>query len=91
LNRSHDVRADEIASFGPFRLLAAERLLYQGDVPLRLGSRALDILIVLVERAGEVVSKRDLMARAWSDVVVDEEIVHFGGVAALRSRLVDVG
>ncbi|MEA3123056.1 MAG: hypothetical protein QOD67_75, partial [Caballeronia sp.] len=59
VNRSHDGRADEIASFGPFRLLAAERLLYQGDVPLRLGSRALDILILLVERAGEVVSKRD--------------------------------
>ncbi|MEA3123064.1 MAG: hypothetical protein QOD67_83, partial [Caballeronia sp.] len=59
MNRSHDVRADEFTSFGPFRLLAAERLLYQGDVPLRLGSRALDILILLVERAGEVVSKRD--------------------------------
>ena len=72
MNRSHDVRADEIASFGPFRLLAAERLLYQGDVPLRLGSRALDILILLVERAGEVVSKRDLMVHAWPDIVVDE-------------------
>jgi predicted ATPase len=72
VNRSHDVRDDEIALFGPFRLLAAERLLYQGDVPLRLGSRALDILIVLVERAGEVVSKRDLIAHVWPDVVVDE-------------------
>src|ERR1700692_4500432 len=82
VNRSHDVRADEIASFGPFRLLAAERLLYQGDVPLRLGSRALDILILLVERAGEVVSKRDLMAHAWPDVVVDE--------SSLRAQLVSL-
>ncbi|CAB3807495.1 ATP-binding protein [Pararobbsia alpina] len=72
MNRSHEVRDDEVSSFGPFRLLSAERLLYQGDVPLRLGSRALDILILLVERAGEVVSKRDLMARAWPNLVVDE-------------------
>src|ERR1700737_4777019 len=72
VNRFHDVPADEIPSFGPFRLHTAARLLYQGDVPLRLGSRALDILIVLVERAGEVVSKRDLIARVWPDVVVDE-------------------
>jgi len=82
VNRSHNVRTDEIASFGPFRLLAAERLLYQGDVPLRLGSRALDILILLVERAGEVVSKRELMARAWPDIVVDE--------SSLRAQLVSL-
>ena len=88
MNRSHDVRADEIASFGPFRLLAAERLLYQGDVPLRLGSRALDILIVLVERAGEVVSKRDLMARAWPDVVVDESSLRVQ-LVSLRKALGD--
>src|SRR6202158_3704956 len=69
MNYSHDVRAGEVASFGPFRLLAAERLLYQGAVPLRLG-----------KRAGEVVSKRDLMARAWPDVVVDE--------SSLRAQLV---
>jgi DNA-binding winged helix-turn-helix (wHTH) protein len=81
VNRSHNVRA-EIASFGPFCLLAAERLLYQGDVPLRLGSRALDILILLVERAGEVVSKRELMARAWPDIVVDE--------SSLRAQLVSL-
>jgi predicted ATPase/DNA-binding winged helix-turn-helix (wHTH) protein len=71
-----------VALFGPFRLLAAERLLYQGDVALRLGSRALDILIVLVERAGEVVSKRDLIARVWPDVVVDE--------SSLRVQLVSL-
>jgi predicted ATPase/DNA-binding winged helix-turn-helix (wHTH) protein len=82
VNFSYDTGADEIVSFGPFRLLAAERLLYQGDVPLRLGSRALDILVVLVERAGEVVSKRDLMARVWPDVIVDE--------SSLRVQLVSL-
>jgi hypothetical protein len=56
-----------IASFGPFRLIAAERQLKKGDEPLQLGSRALDTLIVLVERAGEVVTQRELISRVWPD------------------------
>ena len=51
-------------SFGPYRLLAAQRVLLEDDKPVRLGSRAFDILTALVERAGEVVSKEDLIARA---------------------------
>jgi DNA-binding winged helix-turn-helix (wHTH) protein len=52
-------------SFGPYRLLPAQRLVLEGDKPVRLGSRAFDILTALVERAGEVVSKEELIARAW--------------------------
>src|SRR5271166_6191048 len=47
-------------SFGPFRLLATQRLLLDGDRFVRLGCRALDILIALAERPGELVSKREL-------------------------------
>ena len=54
-------------SFGPFRLLAAQRLLLEGDKPVRLGSRAFDILTALVERAGEVIGKEALIARAWPE------------------------
>jgi DNA-binding winged helix-turn-helix (wHTH) protein len=50
--------AGRMASFGPFRLFSAEQLLLEGETPVRLGSRALEILIALVERAGENVSKR---------------------------------
>jgi len=58
------VSASERAiSFGPFRLLPAQRQLLEGDKPVRLGSRALDILIALVERGGELVGKDELMAR----------------------------
>jgi DNA-binding winged helix-turn-helix (wHTH) protein len=53
-------------SFGPFRLVAEQRLLLEGDRPVRLGSRAFDILAALVERAAEVVGKEQLIARAWS-------------------------
>ncbi|MGX9425584.1 MULTISPECIES: ATP-binding protein [Bradyrhizobium] len=75
-------------SFGPFRLLSAERILSEGDRPVRLGSRALDILIALVVRAGELVSKRDLVAIVWPETVVVEAnlTVH---VAALRRALGD--
>jgi DNA-binding winged helix-turn-helix (wHTH) protein len=57
-------------AFGPFRLLAAQRLLLEGDTPVRLGSRAFDILAALVERAGEVVGKEELIARAWPQTLV---------------------
>ncbi|MGA2127560.1 MAG: winged helix-turn-helix domain-containing protein, partial [Xanthobacteraceae bacterium] len=59
-------------SFGPFRLLTGQRLLLEGDEPVRLGSRALDILTALVERAGEVVGKEELIARAWPQTFVEE-------------------
>lgn len=80
--------AAQAISFGAFRLLAAQRLLLHGDKPVRLGSRALDILIALVERHGELVNKRELMARVWPDTTVVESnlTVH---VAGLRRALQD--
>jgi DNA-binding winged helix-turn-helix (wHTH) protein len=64
--------AKRAVSFGPFRLLPAQQLLLEGDAPVRLGSRALEILTALVERAGELVTKTELMARVWPDTVVEE-------------------
>ena len=83
-----DSRAERSISFGSFQLFPAQRLLLDGGQPLRLGGRALDILITLVERAGELVSKNELMARAWPNTVVVEDnlTVH---VAALRRALGD--
>jgi DNA-binding winged helix-turn-helix (wHTH) protein len=74
--------------FGTFRLLPAQRLLLEGNTPVRLGSRALEILIVLVEQHGELVSKKVLMARVWPDTTVVEAnlSVH---IAALRRALRD--
>ena len=75
-------------SFGPYRLLAAQRLLLEGDKPVRLGSRAFDILTALVERAGEVVSKEELIARAWPATFVEEANLKIQ-VSALRRALGD--
>jgi DNA-binding winged helix-turn-helix (wHTH) protein len=75
-------------SFGPFRLFPKQRLLFEDRNPVRLGSRALDILIALVERSGELLSKSELIARVWPNLFVVEAnlTVH---VAALRRALRD--
>ena len=75
-------------SFGPYRLLAAQRLLLEGDRPVRLGSRAFDILAALVERAGEVVGKEQLIARAWPQTFVEEANLKIQ-MSALRRALGD--
>src|SRR5947199_10079879 len=75
-------------AFSPFRLLAAQRLLLEGDTPVRLGSRACDILAALVERAGEVVSKEELIARAWPQTFVEDANLKIQ-VGALRRALGD--
>ena len=80
--------ANEVASFGPFRLSAAGRVLYRGDDPVVLGSRALDILVALVARAGEVVSRRELIERVWPDLVVEEANLRVH-IANLRKALGD--
>ncbi|MET4201630.1 putative ATPase/DNA-binding winged helix-turn-helix (wHTH) protein [Bradyrhizobium sp. LA8.1] len=79
---------DQVVSFGPFRLFAARRFLERDGTPVRLSSRALDILVVLVAEAGKVVSKSDLIARAWPGITVDEANIRVQ-VAALRKALGD--
>ncbi len=76
----------ELICFGPFRLSVTGRVLEKGSVPVRLGSRALDILIALVERPAEVVTKKELFARVWPDLVVDEGNLRYH-VSALRKAL----
>src|SRR4249920_4097412 len=75
-------------SFGPYRLLGSQRLLLEGEQPVRLGSRAFDILAALVERAGEVVGKEELIARAWPKTHVEEANLKIQ-VSALRRALGD--
>ena len=76
----------QVYSFGPFRLVPAQRLLSNGALPVRLGSRALEILVTLIERAGEVVSKEELIARVWPDTCVEEGNLKVQ-IAALRRAL----
>ena len=75
-------------SFGPFSLVASERLLTKEGAPVELGARALDILIALDCRPNEVISKKDLMSRIWPDVTVEEGSLRFH-MASLRKALGD--
>ena len=78
----------EILSFGRFRLDPVKHVLCDDGKPLRLGSRALEILIALVERSGQVVSKNELLARVWPKSVVQESTLRVH-IAALRKALGD--
>jgi predicted ATPase len=75
-------------SFGPFRLLPARRLLLEGDAPVSLGTRALDLLIALVERPGELITKPELIEKVWPHTVVVEGNLKLN-IAALRRALGD--
>lgn len=75
-----------VLTFGRFRLMPAQRTLLEGGRPVRLGSRALDILVALAQRAGEVVTKKELLACAWPDTFVEEVNLRVN-VATLRRIL----
>jgi predicted ATPase/DNA-binding winged helix-turn-helix (wHTH) protein len=79
---------EETFAFGPFRLIPAQRMLFEDGKPLRLGSRALEILIPLVERAGETIRNDQLIARTWPETVVEENALRVH-IAALRKALGD--
>jgi predicted ATPase/DNA-binding winged helix-turn-helix (wHTH) protein len=67
-----DRLGEEALAFGPFRLFRRAKLLTESGRPVRIGSRALEILTTLVEQGGRVVSKNELISRVWSSTVVEE-------------------
>ena len=74
--------------FGPFELSVSERVLRRDGEVLPLGGRALDILIYLAERPGEVITKKELIDHVWPDVTVEEGSLRVH-VAAIRKALRD--
>jgi predicted ATPase/DNA-binding winged helix-turn-helix (wHTH) protein len=77
-------------AFGPFQLLAARRELLAHGVPVTLGQRAFEILLLLVNRHGQLVTKDELMAEVWPGVVVEENNIQVH-VSALRKVLSTAG
>ena len=74
--------------FGPFEMNLSERSLKKADDVIPLGARAFDILATLVDRAGEIVSKHELIARVWPGVTVEEGSLRVH-LSALRKALGD--
>lgn len=79
---------EQALQFGPYRIYPEQRLVLDADQPLRLGSRALDILLVLLEQPGEVISRQQLMSRVWPTSVVEDSNLRVH-MAALRKALGD--
>ncbi|MHC8380067.1 ATP-binding protein [Pseudomonas sp. LB3P14] len=79
---------EQALHFGPYRIYPGRRLVMEADQPLRLGRRAMDILLILLEHAGNVVSKQQLIAGVWPKSVV-EDINLRVHMAALRKALGD--
>jgi predicted ATPase/DNA-binding winged helix-turn-helix (wHTH) protein len=82
----HQPRGHWTLSFGGFELSPARRSLLRNGRPVALGGRAFDVLVALVERAGHVVSKDELIAKVWPDIMVDEGSVRLH-VASIRKAL----
>src|SRR5258705_3253712 len=74
--------------FGPVELSIGERVLRRDGQVLPLSGRALDILIYLADRPGEVIAKQELIDHVWSDVIVEEGSLRVH-VAAIRKALGD--
>jgi hypothetical protein len=73
-----------VIAFGPFRLSVTERTLTKNGRPTPVGGRAFDILVALTARAGEVVSRRDLMDSVGMDLWLRRPI--FGPISRPYER-----
>jgi DNA-binding winged helix-turn-helix (wHTH) protein len=72
--------------FGPYRLDRATRVLWREGRIVPLPPKAVDLLVALVERRGDVVTKDELLKRVWPDTFVEEANLSVN-VSALRKAL----
>lgn len=75
-----------VLEFGPFRFDAEKRILWQGGQVAHVPPRALDLLAELLEQPGEVVTKKELLARVWPETFVEEANLSVN-VSLLRKAL----
>jgi predicted ATPase/DNA-binding winged helix-turn-helix (wHTH) protein len=79
---------DGVLAFGSFQLDQEQQVLREGTTAIRLNKRALEILIALTQRAGEVVTKHELLQRGWPGSQIQEGVLRVH-IAALRKVLGD--
>ena len=81
---------DQVYEFGPYRIDRTERLLHRGEELIALPPKAVGTLLVLVESAGRMVERGDLMKAVWPDTFVEEGALT-RNISLLRKALGDVG
>ena len=79
-------RPPERYRFGPFELQADKRRLLKDGATISLRPRAFDLLVALVDHAGHLVTKDQLLDRVWPKAVVEEAALHVQ-MSALRKVL----
>jgi predicted ATPase/DNA-binding winged helix-turn-helix (wHTH) protein len=77
---------DRALAFGRFKLFPWQRRLEENGEPVRLGSRAFDLLLTLVEQKGAIISKTELLERVWPDTNVEEGSLRVS-IAAVKKAL----
>src|SRR5947208_6292032 len=87
---SRRAAAEATLEFGRFRVLLRQRQLVANGVPIELGTRALDLLLVLLEADGSLVTKDELFRRVWPGIVVSEANLKVQ-ISALRRALGEDG
>src|SRR6202035_4241175 len=86
LRAKREDRDDEGVDFGRYRIFPRLRLLLRDGVKVDIGTRAFDVLWVLVRADGELVSKDQLLDTVWSGVVVEENNLQ-AQMSAIRRAL----
>src|ERR1700756_4649099 len=71
-------------AFGRFRVSPHRRELLADGRPIELGGRAFDVLMALIRAGGAIIGKDALMARVWSDRIVEENNLQVQ-ISALRA------
>jgi TolB-like protein/DNA-binding winged helix-turn-helix (wHTH) protein/Tfp pilus assembly protein PilF len=83
-------KRDVVYGFGVFRLDRANQLLVRNGAPIALTPKVFETLVILVERAGELVSKEDFIRRLWPDTFVADAALA-ENISRLRRALADTG
>ena len=85
-DRSSPAAADATLEFGRFRVLLRQRQLLADGVTVEMGTRAFDLLLVLLAADGSLVTKDELHSRVWPGIVVADENLKVQ-MSALRKAL----
>jgi DNA-binding winged helix-turn-helix (wHTH) protein len=86
VDRARPAATETPLEFGNFRVLPRQRRLLANGTPVELGTRAFDILMVLIEADGALVTGDELLTRVWPGIVVAPDNVKVQ-IAALRKAL----
>src|SRR6185437_16980419 len=82
--------APAVFMFGAFRLVVRRRELLLHGIPVTVGQRAIEVLLTLVSRAGQLVTKDEIMAQVWAGTIVEENNLQVH-ISALRKILGSAG